>query len=692
MKPEHEKYILDNIGKKPVGEMAAALGIKEKLIRRFLEEERNAGKQKDFKSKIELRPADKNKNYLNIFAIAFICFVGIILYSNTFHNSFQFDDEFNITDNRSIKNLSNLSAIFNFLPTRFITNLSLAFNYHFSHLNVFGYHLSNLVIHLLASIMVWWLVILTLRTPSLKDEAISGHSGIIALFAGLVFVSHPIQTQGVTYIIQRAASLAALFYISSLAFYVKARLSRQSYYYILSFITLVLAMFTKEMTITLPLMILLYEFVFFKKEGEDVDWKRLMPFLATILIIPITMAITKCVNFGQMRLLTQESPGILPWDYLLTQFRVIVTYIRLLFIPINQNLDYDYSISRTLFDIPTLSSLILLAVILITAVKILPRYRLISFGVFWFLLALLPESSIIPIKDVIFEHRLYLPMAGYAIFLVSAVYYIFEKKGIKPVIIILSIAAISYSILTYNRNFVWKDEFTLWNDTIHKSPNKARPYNNQGKAYQDKGSLDQAISGYNKAIEINPKFVDAYYNRGNAYRDKGSLDQAISNYNKAIEIDPKYAKAYNNRGNAYLNKGSLDQAISDYNKAIEIDPKHAGAYYNQGKAYQDKGSLDQAISDYDKAIEIDPQYIKAYISRGNAHLNKGSLDQAISDYTKAIDIRPQYAEAYNNRAVAYYKKHEYANSWEDMHRARELGYKVRAEFIEDLRKASGREN
>ncbi|MFH0731927.1 MAG: tetratricopeptide repeat protein, partial [Candidatus Omnitrophota bacterium] len=416
------------------------------------------------------------------------------------------------------------------------------------------------MIHLCAAITIWWLTILTLQTPALRDNKISGHSNIIALFTTLIFVSHPIQTQAVTYIIQRATSLATLFYVLSLAFYVKFRLlqceenkSRIRFsYYALSFLALILAMFSKEMTITLPFVILLYELCFFK--DKRIEWKPVIPFFVTLLIIPITMAATKSVDFHQMRLVRETGLGALPSNYLLTQFRVIVTYIRLLFIPVNQNLDYDYSVSKTLFDLPTLFSLSLLAIILIAAVKIFRRYRLISFGIFFFFLTLLPESSIIPIQDIIFEHRLYLPMAGFAVFVVSAIYYIFENRGIKPVIAMLSIAVISYSILAYNRNLVWTDRFILWNDTVLKSPNKARPFNNRGNAYEDKGNIEQALSDYNIAIELDPKYPKAYNNRGNAYSRKGNFDQALSDYNKAIEIDPKRPKAYNNRGNAYLRK------------------------------------------------------------------------------------------------------------------------------------------
>ena len=684
------------MGKKSVKEIASFLGIKERRVRRVLEEGGSSEKQKEFEDKVAPQLRDTKTSYFNILAIVLLIILGTAIYSNAFHSSFQFDGELDITNNPDIKNLSNLRTIFNFLPTRFITYLSLAINYHFGQLNVPGYHLFNLLVHLCAAIMVWWLIILTLQTPPLRDKKISNHSDIIAFFTALIFVSHPIQTQAVTYIIQRAASLATLFYVSSLAFYVKSRLVQHEGnkatgipYYILSFIALILAMFSKEMTITLPFMILMYELCFFREEG--IDWKHTIPFFITLLIIPVTMAVTKSVNFGEMRLVRETSPGILPSDYLLTQSRVIVTYIRLLFVPVNQNLDYDYSISKTLFDIPTLSSLIILAIILIAALRIFRKYKLISFGIFWFFLTLLPESSIIPIQDVIYEHRLYLPMVGYAVFLVSAVYYIFENKGTKPVIAILSIAAVSYSILTYNRNFVWKDEFTLWNDTVRKSPNKARPLYNRGNAYIDKGNINQAISDYNKAIELNPKNADAYNNRGNAYLKKSDFDRAISNYDKTIELNPKYVAAYYNRGNAYIDKGNIDQALSEYNKAIEINPKYVDAYNNRGNAYLKKGNFDQAISNYDKVIEINSKDADAYNNRGNAYLKKGNINQALSDYSKVIEINPKYANTYNNRAMAYFKKQQYINSWKDVHRAQALGYKVNHKFIEALKKASERE-
>ena len=597
--------------------------------------------------------------------IGTLLLLGIIIYSNTFHSSFHFDDIYSIVNNFAIKNILNLQAIWYSWPTRFITYTTIALNYHFGQSNVFGYHLFNFVVHLCASIMVWWFMLLTFSTPAMNEKKITKYANLIAFAASLLFLTHPVQTQAVTYIIQRAASLATLFYLACLSLYVKSRLLQQEgnivvskKFYYSSLATGILAMFTKEMAITLPLMILCYEYYFLRTK-EKFNWKYTLPLLATILIIPVTMVLTKSVDFMGMRRVLEPTPNIPPFHYLFTQLRVIVTYIRLLFIPINQNLDYDYHIAKNLLELPTLASLILLVSILIIAVRAFSKYRLLSFGIFWFFLTLLPESSVIPIKDVIFEHRLYLPMVGFSFFLASGIYYIFQDKAaLKSIITTLLVIVSCYSILSYRRNFIWKDEITLWDDTVHKSPGKARPY----------------------------------YNRGFAYEQQNNLLQAISDYTKAIEIDRNFAMAYTNRGVVYGKQGNLSEAIPDLNKAIEINPNLAEPYNNRGHVYSAQGNLSEAASDYTKAIKINPYYVEAYNNRGHVYYKQGDLEQAMADFNKAIQISPNYADAYYNRSVIYYSTREYDAAWADVHKAEALGYNVNPKFLGALEKASGRGN
>ncbi|MFA5144264.1 MAG: tetratricopeptide repeat protein [Candidatus Omnitrophota bacterium] len=500
-----------------------------------------------------------------------MCSAGFIVYSRALGGAFQLDDYRVIVDNPAIKDISNLQRIWEFWPTRFITNLSFAANFRLERFNVFYYHLFNMIIHLGAAILVWRLTFLTFLAPAIKGEKIAGQKEMLSFFAGLVFVLHPVQTEAVSYIVQRATSLAAFFCLASLYLYIKSRLAesgtgpsgRQRYYYAASLVLAVAAAFTKEMAVILPLIILLYEFIFLKCD-KPLRWQRLVPFIIVIFIVPVTMFATRSVDFKEMRLISEGPSGISPVRYLLTQTRVAITYMRLLFAPLNQNVDYDYHVAKTIMEWPVLAGIVIIIFILIVAIKILPKYRLLSFGVFFFFLTLLPESSVIPIADVIFEHRLYLPMAGYAIFLSAAVYYIFGRSSRKTMGAAMLVMVVIYSPLTYCRNAVWESKLALWDDAVRKSPDKSRPYNNRGFAYMEKGDFDAAMRDFKKAIALESS-SDAgyYYNLGNVYNVKGRLSEAIFNYNEAIRINPGYAEAYIQRAVAYFKNGDYAASLED---------------------------------------------------------------------------------------------------------------------------------
>jgi len=469
--------------------------------------------------------------YPRVIAVTILCCLGFLIYSNTLQSPFEFDDASSIVRNISIRDVTNLKAIWNFWPTRFITYLSFSFNYYFNQLQVVGYHIINLAIHLGSTILVWCFIMLTLSLPIMKKDKISKYSRLAALFGALIFLTHPIQTESVTYINQRSGALAGFFYIFSLCLYVKARLLGKDYNYrvvgsilfILSWIIGIVSMFTKENTVTLPLMIILYEFCFLK-EGRRFSWRYIIPFIAILPIIPLTLLVTKPETFTDIqRFMSQPVRG---YYYFLTQLRVMVTYVRLVILPINQNLDYYYPVLKSLASIPVLGSFFLLILIIGGATRVFTRFRLISFGVFWFFLTLLPESSIVPMKDVIFEHRLYLPMVGYSIFLTSLICYRFGKKTVRPLLIIFIMLITCYSMLTYARNFVWRDSFTLWNDTVHKSPSKIRPYIYRGITYATRDNFDQAILDFNKAIEIDPTYAKAYHNIAVSYFYKKDYDKS----------------------------------------------------------------------------------------------------------------------------------------------------------------------
>lgn len=227
---------------------------------------------------------------------------------------------------------------------------------------------------------------------------------------------------------------------------------------------------------------------------------------------------------------------------------------------------------------------------------------------------------------------------------------------------------------------------------LENSPNSAEAYNQRGVAYRMQGNQNDAIICFTKAIEINPQYAEAYLNRGLSYASSElkKYDQALSDFNKSIELNPNdNFFAYLSRGFIYYDKGNYDQVISDLGYVIEMRSDSADAYYKRGLAYAQKGNYDDAISDLNKVITLNPQYVDAYYNLGVVYDYRGDLDQAISSYSKGLEIDPNNGPIYNNRAIVYFLKKEYDKSWEDVHKAESLGYS-NSKLLEKLKEVSGR--
>ena len=605
-------------------------------------------------------PVTKNR-YADLFGLVIIILLGIMIYSDSFTSSFHFDDFLRITNNTRIRDLADVKAWWNSYPLRPVGMFTFALNYHFNHYDVWYYHLVNLSIHLINACLVWWLTLLIFSSPALKDNPIVRHKKRIAFFTALLFVSHPLATQSVTYIVQRMASMVAMFYLLTMTFYVKARLTQENkiaryLLYTGSLISAVLAMLTKENAFTLPFAIAFFELFFLRTRKLNITFKDYHVTLVLAAFLGLIIFFLLKFQSGIFKPIPPSNGNnytITPLNYLFTQFSVIVKYIQLLLLPVNQNLDHDFPVSTNFFMIrPVLSFLGLLSLIIL-AIFLFKKYRLISFGIFWFFLTLSVESSFIPINDVIFEHRTYLPSFGFFLILSTVLYILFWNRY-KYLALSLFLIIIAFdSILTYERNKVWKDDLTLWSDAVSKSPDKARPIINRGLAFENLGQFEKAISDYSRAIEIDPKFIQAWYDRGTAYGKLKQWDKTIDDCSEAIRIDPKCSYAYSNRGLAYENLGQHGKAITDYSEAIRIDPDYVNAYFNRGVTYANLGQWDRSIADYSKTISIDPDYVNAYYNRGVIYGSLGKWDLAIADYSKAIEIDPDFTMAYSNRGVAY---------------------------------------
>jgi len=505
-----------------------------------------------------------------------LAFLIILIYSNTLFSSFHFDDEFML---RSIEN-GELNFNF-FIRPRSIGYLSFFINNLIHGRNVLGYHLFNIFIHIFNSVLFYKLSLLLFETTLLKNKKITKNKYLISAFSSLIFATHPIQTQAITYIVQRLASLSFLFFILGVFYYLKYRLENKNKYFIVILIFSLLSLFTKENSAIFPIIILLIEIIFFehrniRKKIYKISTLFVIPMFAVLYFFKNTLFSTKISPLGQK---------IDSFSYLLTQFRVIPKYIQLLFFPIGQNLDHYFLISYNFFEIRVLSGFLFLLLILIFAFKIKEKYPIISFSIYWFFIGLIVTSSIIPIRDVSFEHRLYSSMVGFSIFLSFGFYYLIKKilpkkNFYKAYVFSLSLIIIIFSSLSFIRNSVWKNDITLMSDVTKKSPKISRNFNWLGVAYLKENNIDLAKGNFLKAIEINPNFQDAHNNLGNIYSYQGNLEKAIFHFEKAISLGKlKFGKDNTNiirvnLGLAYFNSGEYVEAIRHFKMALENDPEN----------------------------------------------------------------------------------------------------------------------
>ncbi|HDK41675.1 MAG TPA: tetratricopeptide repeat protein [Nitrospirae bacterium] len=600
-----------------------------------------------------------------------IILLGIILYWGVLDAPFVFDDHHTIVENETIKNLP--AALGQIRSNRYLTLVTFSLNYAAAGLNPWSYHLTNNMIHLINALLVYLFVTLIFKTPVMKGTRLS--KGFIAFSASLIFIAHPVQTQAVTYITQRFALMATLFYILSIVFFIKARLEiieRRSFasrrhltYYLLCIFSSVLAMKSKEIAITLPIMIILFEGLFIRaKDTRTRKFIYFLPIFLTILVIPLSLLDLKKPVTGivsDVGLITMVGEDTLSRvHYLFTEFRVIVTYLRLLVLPVNQNLYYDYPVYKTLLAPGVLLSLLLLTGLVVSAVFLRKRAPLAAFGVFWFFITLSVESSIIPIRHVIFEHRLYLPSVGFFIAAAAVTDQLLPRKALKTLLIALIIVLLSFA--TYSRNNLWKDPVALWKDTVDKSPLSADPHNALGAVYMEAGLFKDAISEFEKALELKPDSATALYNLGNIYLESGLTDKAVENYLKALDHKSHHAaQIHNGLGLAYKAGGDYKEAIRQFKSAVAVNPAYRLAYYNAANTYSKMEDFHEAVEYYEKALELgyDRTLLPdIYNNMGLALGRKGDNARAIEIFEKAIRLFPGYLPYYANLGNEYMKKND----------------------------------
>jgi hypothetical protein len=543
----------------------------------------------------KIRRKERKRFYLIGMLLLTLILIGN--YGNSLKSAFHFDDFHSIVENRVVRDLGNISALVKYNPSRFILTLSFALNYYFGKYNTLGYHLVNVLLHLINGTLIYFIILFSFkvfRDTNPEDRA-TGRSE--ALFTSLLFLAHPVLTEGVTYIISRSSLLCATFYLLSFYLFIRVRGRSEGagqeaphlFYFLFSIFSFLFALFTKEIAVTLPVILIIFDFLFISK-GERKEFTRRairyhLPFWA-ILFLVFLLRLSIYGTLGN----PHHAHGTFP--YLITQFSVIINYIRLLFFPLNLNVDPDFPIFTSLRNPSVVISLAILVAILSTGAILHRHSRWVSFGILWFFITFLPTSSVVPLLDVMAEHRVYLPAVGFCLAVGIGGVGSFDidtgrflRRGRRLVITGLLMILVLFSLGTVSRNQIYGTDLNLWLDTVKKSPNKARPHYCLGVARYKEWSanhyeedLDNSIVEYQKAIGFFPKYVDAHRSLGISYTRKGLFPEAIKEFNETLRLRKNDPDSHKNLGVIYYyHLKDEEKALYHFRQTLRFKPAQAEA-------------------------------------------------------------------------------------------------------------------
>lgn len=580
---------------------------------------------------------------------------GVLVYCNSFHGAFVFDDISYITKNDPNVHMSEFSwnalkkaAVEGKPRHRYLPNISFALNYLFSGENTFGYHLTNLGIHLLTGIFLFFLFRTTLQLCMQQEEdrysggrllsSLSVSPELLSFFAVLLWVVHPVQTNAVTYIVQRMASMVALFFVLSLLCYVTGRVRMREekiktagLYFFGCFVLGCCAVGTKENAGTLPVMILVYEFFFFQKRNIFHSSRTCIWMIAGGVVFAI-IAIHFMGADPFQRILSSYSRRefTLP-QRVMTEFRVVVYYLSLLFFPHPRRLilDHDYPLSHAFTNpLTTLSSFAAIAAVAGIAVYLFKKDRLLSFALVWLLGNLVIESSVIGI-EIIYEHRMYLPFAFLFLIILIQVFYRFKNS--RAAVWGLIVCVIILTGWSHDRNRIWQTDVSFWTDSILKAPQKARPYQNLAYSFQERGELGDALAYYKKSVEIKPHSM-VYFNMGLCLDGIGYYHDAADAYSSALNLNHNTPRLHAVLARALARTGEFQAAAEHFATALEMKPSDF--------FLQQKLSALQAFLDHHKdpekqmlaAIAKDQDNPALWYKLATIYETGGKTDQAFTAY------------------------------------------------------------
>jgi tetratricopeptide (TPR) repeat protein len=585
-----------------------------------------------------------------------LCFLLIALatlaaYHNSFSGPFVFDDIPGIVENPSIRRLWPITRVLS--PPlssgtvgRPVENFSLALNYALGGTNVAGYHAANLLFHMAVAFVLFCVTLRTLRLPSLTGR-FNVEARHLALAMTLLWTVHPLVTESVTSVIQRSELIVAFFYLSTFYCVVRSFSStKKGFWYRAAITACFLGMASKEVMVTAPVMVLLYDRAFLSGSFNKSLRKRWPLYLG----LSVTWAVLGLlIHFNSDRNGTAGfGHGVEWWAYALTQCQAIVHYLSLSFWPRGLVFDYGTDVVRD-FSAAWPYVVTILVLLLATAYATV-RHSKLGFAGCWFFGILAPSSSVVPLTtQTIAEHRMYLPLIPVVALATLA---LFAKANRQAAFALIVVAATLLGWGTVRRNEVYKSSASLWEDTVRKRPGNIRAYNHLGNALDSEGRTLEALAIYDKAMQSRPEHAMAYYNKAEMTLKMGQAQEAIALFDQALRLNPGYFKAFRGKGDALVQAGRKEAAISAYQEALKLEPDDSEAAISLGVALLGADRVPEAIDRFEAVLHADPQNGKAHSNLGYAFSKVGRMNMASEHFAAAVRLEPESAEAHFNYAVA----------------------------------------
>jgi len=614
-----------------------------------------------------------NRKFLFL-SLALIILVGFLVYVNSLKGQFLWDDESLVQFSPYIKDWSYLPKIFTsrigssakeagsfYRPVQTFTYL---LDYSLWRLNVVGYHAVNVGLHILVALSLYFLVHIFFQNWKLS------------LLTALLFVTHPIHTEAVSYIAGRADSLAALFMVLSFILYLRHHQKGSIMTLSAMAICYLLALLSRENSLILPFLVWFYHFTFKKsvdKKALSVLFGTLIGYVLWRVFVIGIVSITE----GVAPTFTQRFPGV---------FVALTNYFRILLLPFDLHMEYGGILF--LFSEPkSIIGIVLFLLLLAYVYRKKEQDSFLFFATGWFFITLFPSSNLFfTINAYMAEHWLYLPSIGFFLIVARFLVHLSENQKTKGLALVVIVGLlVFYSVLTVRQNRNWNNDINFYKKMLQYAPNSSRLYNNLAKAYYDVGKTDELIKLLKSAIQLQPDNALAHNNLGNAYKGVGKYKEAELSYKQAIKIDPQHAGPYYNLSIIYADiLGRKNEAVLLLNNAIEISPYFSKPFIKLGLIYFEQGESGKAITLLTKAMDLNPDDPEIYHNFGYIYIQLGDREKAKSMYKKALEADPNYVEAYHDLAIIYHSDGNYRLAIEYCDKAVAMGH-IDSVLIETLK-------